>query len=133
MTTKSGDLDSLHMIGNAFLIAREDSIKYNQIRGRDMFGKFYDNELRSIFVEGNGQTVYYAYDEEEKQIGVNRADCSNLLIRLAESHVQRITFLTKPNATLYPPGQIPKGELFLKGFEQRFDEQMKSKADLLAP
>ncbi len=133
MTTKSGDLDSLHMIGNAFLIAREDSIKYNQIKGRDMFGKFYSNELRTIFVEGNGQTVYYAYDEQEKEIGVNRADCSNLMIRIAESQVQRITFLTKPNATLYPPGQIPKGELFLKGFKQRFDEQLKGKADLLAP
>jgi hypothetical protein len=96
-----------------------------------MFGKFYENELRMIFVKGNGQTVYYAYDAEDKMIGVNRADCSNLVIRIEDSEVKRVTFLTKPNATLYPPGQIPKGELFLKGFRARFMEQIKSKNELL--
>lgn len=131
LTTVKGNLDSLHMLGNAFLIAREDSTKYNQIKGRDMFGKFYDNELHKIFVKGNGQTVYYAYDDDEKQIGVNRADCSNLIIKIEDSQVKRVTFLTKPKATLYPPGQIPKGELFLKGFRERFNEQVKSKNDLL--
>jgi lipopolysaccharide export system protein LptA len=131
LTTVKGNLDSLHMIGNAFLIAREDSTKYNQIKGRDMFGKFYENELRKIFVKGNGQTVYYAYDENQKMIGVNRADCSNLIIRIENSEVKRVTFLTKPNATLYPPGQIPKGELFLKGFRARFVEQVKNKNELI--
>jgi len=131
MTTKKGNLDSLHMIGNAFLIALEDSTKYNQIKGRNMYGKFYENELRTIYVAGNGQTVYYAYDESDKEIGVNRADCSNLIIRMLESKVQRVTFLTKPNATLYPPGRIPRGELFLKGFRARFNERMNSKEELI--
>ncbi len=130
MTTRLGSLDSLNMIGNAFLIEMEDSTKFNQIKGRNMYGKFYENELRKIYVSGNGQTVYYAYDEEDKQIGINRADCSDLLIKIIESRVQRVTFLKKPNATLYPPGRIPKGELFLKGFNPRFDEQLHSKEEL---
>lgn len=131
MTTRKGNLDSLHMIGNAFMIAREDSLKYNQIKGRDMYGLFNENELRSIYVSGNGQTLYYAYDDEEKQIGINRADCSNLRILIAESKVKRVAFLTKPNATLYPPGRIPQGELFLRGFNPRYAETFKNKEDLL--
>lgn len=132
MTTKQGNLDSLHMLGNAFMIGQEDSTKYNQIKGRNMYGKFYNNELRTIFVSGNGQTVYYAYDEDEKEIGVNRADCSDLIIRIEESKVDKVVFLVKPKSTLYPTGQIPKGELFLKGFRNRFNEQMQSKEDLIA-
>ena len=132
MTTRKGNLDSLFMVGNAFLVAMEDSTKFNQIKGRNMYGKFVENELRSIYVSGNGQTVYYAYDEQDKEIGVNRADCSDLLIRIIESKVERVTFLTKPDATLYPPGEIPKGELFLKGFNQRFAEKLPSKEALLA-
>ena len=131
MTTRKGNLDSLFMLGNAFLIALEDSTKYNQIKGRNMFGKFVENELRSIYVSGNGQTVYYAYDEQDKEVGVNRADCSDLLIRIKESKVERVTFLTKPDATLYPPGEIPKGELFLKGFNQRFKEKLSTKEELI--
>lgn len=130
MTTRKGNLDSLHMIGNAFMVAREDTTRYNQIKGRNMYGLFADNELRSIYVNGNGQTVYYAYDDAQKQIGINRADCSNLKILINESQVERVTFLTKPNATLYPPGKIPQGELFLKGFHPRFSEKFESKEDL---
>lgn len=131
MTTRKGHLDSLFMLGNAFLIALETADKYNQIKGRNMYGKFVDNELRSIYVSGNGQTVYYAYDEQDKEIGVNRADCSDLLIRIKTNKVERVTFIKKPNATLYPPGQIPKGELFLKGFNQRFSEKLPSKEAFL--
>jgi lipopolysaccharide export system protein LptA len=130
MTTRKGNMDSLHMIDNAFLIALEDSSKYNQIKGRDMYGKFFDNELRLIYVSGNGQTVYYAYDEEDKEVGVNRADCSNLIIRINESKVERVTFITKPDAILYPPGKIPQGELFLRGFNPRYKEQLQGKTDL---
>jgi hypothetical protein len=130
MTTRNGNMDSLHMIDNAFLIALEDSSKYNQIKGRDMYGKFFENELRLIYVMGNGQTVYYAYDEEDKEVGVNRADCSNLIIRIKESKVERVTFITKPDAVLYPPYKIPKGELFLRGFNPRYEEQLKGKTDL---
>lgn len=96
-----------------------------------MYGKFFENELRTIFVSGNGQTVYYAYDDEEKQIGINRADCSDLLITIIDNKVEKVNFLKKPNATLYPPGKIPQGELFLKGFRERFDEQVHSKAELI--
>lgn len=130
LKTKNGALDSLFMLNNAFLIALEDSTKYNQIKGRNMYGKFVENELRTIYVEGNGQTVYYAYDESDEEIGVNRADCSNLIIRIVDSRVERVTFLVKPKATLYPTGQIPQGELFLKGFNPRYKEQYKSKEDL---
>lgn len=133
MTTKNGDLDSMYMLGNAFLIGVEDSNKYNQIKGRNMYGRFLNNELRTIFVNGNGQTVYYAYDDGQKQIGINRADCSNLLIRLNQSKVERVTFITKPNATLYPPGQIPAGELYLRGFNPRFAERFASREAFFSP
>jgi lipopolysaccharide export system protein LptA len=131
MTTRKGNLDSLHMINNAFMVAREDTTRYNQIKGRNMYGLFADNALRSIYVNGNGQTVYYAYDEAKKEIGINRADCSNLRILINDSKVERVVFITKPNATLYPPGKIPEGELFLKGFHPRFSEKFESKEELL--
>lgn len=133
LTTKLGRLDSLNMLGNAFLISLEDTSKYNQIKGRNMYGKFFENELRTIYVQGNGQTVYYAYDEKDLEIGVNRADCSNLIIRIKDSRVDRVTFLVKPEATLYPSGKIPAGELFLKGFNPRYKEKIASKEALFEP
>lgn len=120
---RGGNMDSLIMTGNAFMISESDSLLYDQIKGKDMFGKFYDNVLRRIYVSGNGQTVYNAYDENEALLGINRADCSNLEIRIDKNKVKRIIFLVKPDATLYPIDDIPEGEKKLKGFRPRFEER----------
>lgn len=131
LTVRRQKLDSLILIGNAFMIGEIDSVNAHQIKGRDMYGLFTDNQLRKIDVKGNGQTVYYAVDEETGAIeGINRADCSNLIIRLKDQEVSGITFLTKPDATLYPPDKIPVGEKRLKGFRPQFFRRPNEKNDL---
>ncbi len=120
---RNGNMDSLFMTGNAFLLSETEEIYFDQIKGRDMFGRFRNNELQTIFVSGNGQTVYNAYDENEVLLGINRADCSDLEIRVRDNKIHRIVFLVKPNAVLYPIDDIPAGEQRLKGFRPRFDER----------
>ena len=94
-----------------------------------MKGKFVNSELRSLYVLGNGQTVYTVM-EDDKQQGVNRADCSDIIVRLKNADISEVVFLTKPNAKMYPLKDIPQGELFLRGFNPRLDEKPNSKADL---
>lgn len=120
---RNGNMDSLFMTGNAFLMSETEEVLYDQIKGKNMYGKFVDNELERIFVSGNGQTVYNAYDENEVLLGINRADCSDLEIRVQGNKIDRIIFLVKPDATLYPVEDIPEGEKRLKGFRPRYDER----------
>ncbi|HEY4798593.1 MAG TPA: OstA-like protein, partial [Bacteroidia bacterium] len=75
------EIKKMYMTNNAMIISKEDSVKYNQIKGKDMTGYFKDNNIVKIFVEGNGQTIYFAKDKK-KFIGVNKADCSNMMIYL---------------------------------------------------
>ncbi|TNE29237.1 MAG: hypothetical protein EP346_06690 [Bacteroidetes bacterium] len=120
---RDGKMDSLFMTGNAFLLSETEEILYDQIKGKNMYGQFVDNELERIFVSGNGQTVYNAYDENEVLLGINRADCSDLEIKVKDNKIMRIIFLVKPDATLYPVEDIPEGEKRLKGFKPRFEER----------
>jgi lipopolysaccharide export system protein LptA len=126
-----GLLDSLHMYNNAFLISITDSSDIDQIRGRDMFGSFRDNKLHEMHVIGNGQTAYHIREGDGTYVGLNRADCSNMIIRFQDNQVVRITFLVKPEAKLYPPMLLPEGEKYLKGFKPRFSERPLSKKDLI--
>lgn len=116
--TGEKSLRSIELKGSAFIVSQEDSVHYNQIRGKTMKGFFIKNELYLIKVEGNGQTIYYA---EEKKVlkAVNRADCSDLNIYLKDEKIDRIHFITKPEATLYPLDQIDVKELKLKDFSWR--------------
>ncbi|GAB5557477.1 MAG: OstA-like protein [Schleiferiaceae bacterium] len=132
ITTKNQALDSLHMIGNAFMMNEVDTVHFDQVKGKNMYGTFADNELRTLYVSGNGQTVYYVYDANaDSYIGVYRADCSNMVIQLRERRVHTINFMVKPNTILYPLGKIPEGEKRLKGFNPRFDERPTSREGML--
>lgn len=115
-------LKSMELLGRAFIVSEEKNERYNQIRGKYMKGFFKKTDLYRIKVEGNGQTIYYAKEKGELK-AVNRADCSNLNIYLKDKKIDHITFLTKPDATLYPLEQIDEKELRLKDFTWRMKER----------
>jgi hypothetical protein len=97
------------------MISQEDSVKYNQIRGKSMTGYFRDNDLVKLDVNGNGQTVYYAEDEGDI-IGVNTAECSDLIIYLVDNHVSKVKYNVKPTGVYYPLNLFPQDKRYLDGF-----------------
>ncbi len=116
--TGEKSLRSIELKGRAFIASQEDSIHYNQIRGKYMQGFFKKNDIYLIKVEGNGQTIYYVKEKEAIK-AVNRADCSDLNIYLKDKKIDRINFITKPEATIYPLNQIDIKDLKLKDFSWR--------------
>ncbi len=107
--------DYIDLTNSAFIISQSDSIRFTQIKGRDMKGFFSDGELSWIDVNGNGQTIYFARDEAEL-IGVNKAESSNIVIYFKDGELDRIKMITSPKAVLYPPGELSKEEFYLSGF-----------------
>lgn len=127
--TGKGKIIYLEMLTSAFIISKEDTIMFNQIKGKKMKGYFTNNQLTKIHVEGNGQTIYYAEDNN-KAIGVNKAECSDIVLYLKEQQVEKITFITQPDATLYPMGELNKKELFLDGFIWKGTERPQNKNEI---
>jgi lipopolysaccharide export system protein LptA len=113
--TRAKGLYKIDMKNAAFIISKEDSSKYNQIKGRDMQGWFRENQLYLIDVNGNGQTIYYARDKGELQ-GVNKAESATLKIYLKDRKIERINFVTQPEATYYPLAKFPPAERKLENF-----------------
>jgi lipopolysaccharide export system protein LptA len=116
--TSNKQIREIEMQNNAFLASPEegDTMFYNQIKGRNMRGFFAEGELVRLDVEGNGQSVYFARDEENRIIGVNRIESSDVSIYIENRKFSRITFKRNPSGTLYPPGEIPADQLILEGF-----------------
>jgi hypothetical protein len=124
LQTANSEITHIYLINNSFITAladsndlfANDSSRYNQIRGKNMTGLLHENQLYRINVSGNGQTIYYAKNKQQKNFGVNRADCSDLVIYVDGNKVKKITLLNEPSGTLYPINQLAVGELRLKGF-----------------
>jgi len=127
--TRNRQIHQLHMQRLAFIINREDSARFNQIKGKSMIGYFSNNELYKIVAKGNGQTVYYAKDAD-RLIGVNVAQSSDLTIWLKNKKPDKISFRVKPAGTLYPLDTAPQDELILKDFRWLDDERPVNRADI---
>ncbi|MBI5541679.1 MAG: organic solvent tolerance protein OstA [Bacteroidia bacterium] len=113
--TKNNKADYVVLQNLAFVISQEDSIRFNQVKGKNMIGYIINNELNRIEVDGNGQSIYFPKDNNEL-IGANTAESSKMTIYLDSGQVARILFLTKPTAVLHPIDELPATELLLPNF-----------------
>lgn len=125
----NGKIKSMELRNNAFISSQEDSTKFNQVKGRLIRGYFTNNELTRIKVEGNGQTIYFARDNNEL-IGVNKAECTDILILVKDNEIRQITFITKPEATLYPLKELGPKDLVLDDFTWRGSERPLERKDI---
>lgn len=134
MYLRGEQLYKMELLQTALAVNEPDSGLYNQIQGKDMFGYFADGQLERLEVIGNGESIYYAKDDSNSYIGVNKAICSNMNIYFTDDkQVDRIYFLTKPDAALYPLSQFPKEEASLKNFQWLIGKKPKSREELLQP
>ncbi len=121
---KNGKVSKMFMVNQGFVIAKDTSQNFNQVKGRKITALF-NNETRieQVIVEGNGQSIYYALDDKNKLIGVNHVECSKMNIRFRENQVKRITFVGKPDAKLVPPKELTNSANRLDGFNWRESEK----------
>jgi lipopolysaccharide export system protein LptA len=114
--TKNREIDRMEMLNSAMIIGKEDTLRFNQVKGKKMIGFFSGGMLRHINVNGNGQTIYFAKDGDEL-LGMNKAEATNLVIYLKEKKMTRLVFLVKPTGTMFPIDKIDPKEMMLKGFK----------------
>jgi lipopolysaccharide export system protein LptA len=122
--------DRIFMTAESFMISMEDSVRYNQVKGRDMTGFFKDNALYRLDVSGNGQSVYHIRNGKKQITGVNQADCSDMSIFVKESTISRISLLQNPDATLHPVKSVAPSDMLLKDFAWHNKLQPQRKEDI---
>lgn len=121
--------DELHLSKNSFIISKQDSNMYDQIKGKEMVGYIINNKLNNIEVDGNGQTLYYAREKEEI-IGLNRAESSKISIRFKEGKINTISFLSAPEGELKPLAELKEEDKKLKDFDWKIQLRPLSKYDI---
>ncbi|MFZ4521566.1 MAG: OstA-like protein [Bacteroidales bacterium] len=130
LTMRNGEADSLKMYSSAFIISRDDTGSYNQIKGRNVLAKFRNNELYKIRVIGNAQTIYYAREEDKSLIGINVAVSSEMLVFLEKNQLKSITYIDNPDAHLLPEKSVPPNERKLKNFKWEEKRRPLKKSDI---
>jgi lipopolysaccharide export system protein LptA len=125
-------LDSLKVMNNAFIVEKDtlSADGYNQVKGKDLFGKFIENELKIVDVIKNTEVIYYMYNDDQKLIGIDKTICSAINMTFENSDIEDITFITNPDGDIFPEKDLPPNARKLSGFIWRDGEMIRSKEDI---
>ena len=117
MLIERNTISKIFMVRNAFVISQDTLQNFNQIKGRDMTAEFKDGAIDKVIVIGNGESLYFALDEEDRTFtGMNQIICSNILIRFKDGGVHDFSFYVQPDANFVPPHELKPEMKSLKGF-----------------
>ena len=131
---KTEKLDSLKVLNNAFMISKDTiGTGYNQVKGQNLYGKFFENKLYEVDVVKNAEVVYYMRNDTNELIGINKNVSSKINLLLDKNKIDNITFFNQIDGDVYPEKELPENARKLRGFIWRGEERIKSKDDIFPP
>lgn len=132
---KGGEIDSMWVGPNAFLISEAPGAGYNQVKGKQLRASFRDNELARLQIIGNAESLYFIeQDTEDSTIigyqGLNQAIAQRMMLYFVDNEVNKIVFQAEPEGKFTPFYEVANQENKLEGFRWRKDEQPTKPTDI---
>ncbi|MDN3586945.1 OstA-like protein [Pedobacter aquatilis] len=129
---KNNKLNNLQAFRNSFLVnTPADSLRFNQIKGRFMTGFFSEGKLKTLYVDGNAESIYYTQDDSTKVYKeMNQTLSSRIKFTFKENDIDDITYINNVEAAINPENKIPKDNV-LKGFSWKPKERPRSKKEAI--
>ena len=101
------------------------------MKGINLFGKFKNNELRTIKLIQNTEMIYYLYDDNTNDlIGIDKAICSSIIMEIENNNIKEITFVTNPEGKVFPEDEMESSLKILNGFNWRISEKITKKEEI---
>ncbi len=120
---KNGQADSMWVGKDGFLVSQEDTVGYNQVKGKEMRAKFANNQLSRLHVIGNSESIYYSKNEQGDYEGMNQALSQEMIIYLKDNEAKKIIFLANPEGKFYPIYEVIFNEYRLENMQWRILER----------
>jgi lipopolysaccharide export system protein LptA len=122
--------DKLYAFENGFIINAISNNFYNQVKGRTINAFFKEGNIDYVRTKGNAETVYYAQDEQEKFIGVNKATADVIDMYFKDKAASKVVFRVNLKGTTYPISKISAADSKLKGFSWQESKRPKTKFEI---
>lgn len=120
---------------NCFAIQQVDSLRYNQLKGKQGVVYFKDGDPDYVDILGNAQSVFYI-TEDDKQgnmslVGVNVGVGTDMRIYFdSTGAARRVVTYDKPDMQTYPVGKLPEEWRRLPDFRWRAGDRPRKPEDV---
>lgn len=128
--TEEEKLDSL-IVFNHSLVVQQDSLgKFNQIKGKRLYGLFENNQIHQIDIVKNAESIYYIRNDKG-QMAINKSYGATITAIVSDNEIRDVTYYDQAEGGTYPLKDIAPNARKVKGFLWRGDEKITTKADLI--
>lgn len=106
---KNGEADSMWLGANSFLVSEEDTVGFNQMKGKEMRASFRNGDMYRLAVIGNSESIYFAKEEdttETRYQGMNQALAQAINLYFEDNELQKIVFLSQPEGSFKPMFEV---------------------------
>jgi lipopolysaccharide export system protein LptA len=133
LTVKNKKPNELKMLRNGFIISPAAFDFFDQIKGKNIYGYFLNNELHQVNVVQNAESLYFGKEDNGKILGANYAKSSVMRLYFANKKMQKIAFVKKPEAVFTPIKQLPADQYHLKDFKWQIQLRPPHREAILNP
>jgi len=112
----NGTVERVQIINSAFVCQREDSIRYNQLSGKEVTAYVTNGALYRVDVRGNAQSIFFPREADSTMIGMNQTESSFLTVYLKEQKIDRIILYPSPVGVMTPLDQVLAESLYLPNY-----------------
>lgn len=127
---KDRAMQKASLMSNAFIIVKEDSLCFDQIRATEMLAYFdATGALTRFDALGEANAVFYL-QEDSVYATVNKSAAKMLSARFLNGELDKVYYFDAAKNDGYPVAQMTRDERVLKGFDWQIDACPRGKQDI---
>lgn len=127
---KDRAMQKASLMSNAFIIMKEDSLCFDQIRATEMLAYFDTTGALTRFdALGEANAVFYL-QEDSVYATVNKSAAKMLSARFLNGELDKVYYFDAAKNDGYPVAQMTRDERVLKGFDWQIDACPRGKQDI---
>ena len=123
-------VDRVSLLNNAFIITKEDSLLFDQIKGTEVMAYFDTTGTLKRFDALGGASAIFFLKEKEAIATVNKVETKMMSALFRDGDLDQVYYFDSPKNDAYPIPQLKNEDRSLKGFNWQIDIQPKGKKDI---
>jgi len=126
----NGGVDRASLMSNAFIITKEDSLCFDQIKATEVMAYFDSTAALKRFDALGGASAFFYLQENEVYATLNKVESKMLSAVFSNGEIDRVFYFESPKNDAYPIAQLTMEDQRMRGFNWRDDIRPVSRYDI---
>lgn len=122
LIVRNGTLEKGILQSNAFIVSRQDSLFFNQVKGAEMIGYFREQELYRFDALGGASALFFLA-EDSLVTTMNQKESKMMTFRLKDRALQRSKYIEGIKNDFFPIVELTEDQKYFRDFSWRPEER----------